>query len=214
MRRLKIILPILLLTPISSLMSGMPGSAQTNAPRSAQTANGGFVIFRLLKEIDGSFYIEPVVIISGGKYTAPPAGAETDAGVMKKFTDSYFRVDRQYRVIFGGGDAGSLTVQKYERDMCGNLLAEVAAQTSARLGGAVRALAVSSDKIGSGESSRRADRSGTRFGARSRTSGLRPAAGGSRPREEDEDCKSDSCRHRTRRPVRADRNVPDRFDYS
>lgn len=40
--------------------------------------------------------------------------------------------------------------------MCGNLFAEVGAQTTARLGGAVLALAVSSDKIGSGASSRRA----------------------------------------------------------
>jgi len=154
MRRPKIILPILSLTLISLLMPGTPGAVQTNAPRSAQRAAGGTVIFRLSKEIEGSFHIEPIVIISGGKYTQPPAG--DDAGVMKKFTDSYFRVGRQYRVIFGGGDAGSLIVQKHVEDMCGNLLAEVGAQTTARLGGEVRALAVSSDKIGSGASSRRA----------------------------------------------------------
>ena len=153
MRRPKIILPFLSLTLISLLMPGTPGAAQTNAPRSAQRVDGGLVIFRLSKETEGSFYIEPIVIISGGKYAEPPAG--DDAGVMKKFTDSYFQVGSQYRVIFGGGDAGSLTVQKYEAGMCGNLLAEVAAQTTARLGGEVRALAVSSDRIGSGESSRR-----------------------------------------------------------
>jgi hypothetical protein len=154
MRRPKIILPILSLMLISLLMPGTPGAAQTNPPRSAQRADGGTVIFRLSKETEGSFHIEPIVIISGGKYTQPPLG--DDAGVMKKFTDSYFRVGRQYRVIFGGGDAGSLMVQKYEADMCGNLLAEVGAQTTAQLGGEVRALAVSSDKIGSGASSRRA----------------------------------------------------------
>ena len=152
MRRPKIILPILSLT-LSSLMSGTPGAGQTNATRSAQRAGGGAVIFRLSKDTEGSFHIEPIVIISGGKYTQPPAG--DDAGVMKKFTDSYFRVGRQYRVIFGGGDAGSLMVQKYAEDMCGNLVAEVGAQTTARLGGEVQALAVSSDKIGSGGSSRR-----------------------------------------------------------
>ena len=154
MRRPKIILPILSLTLISLLMPGTPGAAQTNAPRSAQTAGGGTVIFSLAKDTEGSFHIEPIVIISAGKYTQPPVG--DDAGVMKKFTDSYFRVGRQYRVIFGGGDAGSLMVQKYEADMCGNLVAEVGAQTTARLGGEVQALAVSSDKIGSWASSRRA----------------------------------------------------------
>ena len=154
MRRPKIILPILSLMLISLLMPGTPGAAQTNAARSAQRAGGGTVIFSLKKDTEGSLHIEPIVIISSGKYTQPPAG--DDAGVMKKFTDSYFRVGRQYRVIFGGGDAGSLMVQKYEADMCGNLLAEVGAQTTAQLGGEVRALAVSSDKIGSGASSRRA----------------------------------------------------------
>jgi hypothetical protein len=155
MRRLKIILPILSLMLISSIMPGMPGAARTNPPRrSAQRSDGATVIFSFFKETVGTFYIEPIVIISGGKYTEPPAGEE--AGVMKKFTDSYFQAGRQYRVIFGGGDAGSLMVQKYEADTCGNLLAEVTAQTTARLGGEVQALAVSSDKIGRGESSRRA----------------------------------------------------------
>lgn len=154
MRHLKVIVPILTLSLISLLVPGMPGAAKTNAQHSAQRADGGTVIFSLSKETEGSFHIEPIVIISGGKYTQPPVGE--DAGVMKRFTDSYFQVGRKYRVIFGGGGAGSLTVQGYTADMCGNLLAEVAAQTTARLGGEVQALAVSSDKIGSGESSRRA----------------------------------------------------------
>ncbi|MFN2497843.1 MAG: hypothetical protein ABR557_02030 [Pyrinomonadaceae bacterium] len=108
----------------------------------------------MTKDTQGGFHIQPIVILSGSKYTQPPVGEV--AAVMKKFTDSYFRVGRQYRVIFGGGVAGSLTVQNYLEDQCGNLLAAVGAQTTARLGGAVQALAVSSDKIGSGESSRRA----------------------------------------------------------
>ncbi len=144
---------IMSLTLMSLLMQGTPDAAQTNAPRSAQRG-GGTVIFSLTKDTGGSFRIEPIVIIGGGKYMQPPVG--DDAGVMKKFIDSYFRVGRKYRVIFGGGDAGSLMVQKYEADMCGNLVAEVGAQTTARLGGEVQALAVSSDKIGSGASSRRA----------------------------------------------------------
>ena len=154
MRRQRIILPILALTLISLFMTGTPGAVQTNASRGAQRAGGDTVVFSLKKDTVAGFHIEPIVIISGSKYTEPPAGS--DAGVMKRFTDSYFQVGRQYRVIFGGGDAGSLLVQKYEGDMCGNLLAEVGVQTTARLGGEVRALAVSSDTIGSGASSRRA----------------------------------------------------------
>jgi hypothetical protein len=153
--RLPNILPLISsLTLISLLTSGPPSASQTNVARRRQSASGGTVIFSLKKDIEAGFHIEPIVIISAGKYLEPPAGG--DSGVLKKFSDSYFKVGRQYRVIFGGGDAGSVSVQKYQEDMCGNLLAEVDAQTTARLGGAVKALAVSSDKIGSGASSRRA----------------------------------------------------------
>lgn len=154
MRSLKMILLILSLTLISLVMPPAPGAAKTKAPRAAQTGDGGTVIFSLSKSSETSFHIQPIVILSGGKYTEPPVGAVAE--VMKKFTDSYFRVGREYRVIFGGGNAGSLTVQNFVADQCGNLLAEVGAQTTARLGGSVQALAVSSDKIGSGASSRRA----------------------------------------------------------
>jgi hypothetical protein len=149
MRFLKIILPILSLLMLETL-----GAAQQNEPRKAQIGDGATVIFSLSKDTESGFHIQPIVILSGGKYTQPPVGEV--AGVMKKFTDSYFRVGRQYRVIFGGGDAGSLTVQNYTADQCGNLLAEVGAQTTARIGGEVQALAVSTDKLGKGASSRRA----------------------------------------------------------
>lgn len=139
---------------ISLLMPGTPSAGQTNAAHRGQGASADTVIFSLKKDTEAGFHIEPIVIISGGKYIEPPAGG--DSGVLKKFSDNYFKVGRQYRVIFGGGDAGSLSVQNYQEDMCGNLLAEVGVQTTARLGGAVKALAVSSDKIGSGASSRRA----------------------------------------------------------
>ena len=160
MRSPTITLSILALT-LTSILIRTPGAAQ-NARRGAQGA-GGSVIFSLFKDTVGIFHMEPIVIISGSKYTPPPAGGE--AGVMKKFTDTYFRSGRQYRVIFGGGDAGSLTVQQFIEDQCGNLVAEVAAQTTARIGGEVQALAVSSDKIGSGASSRRAPTEGERAAA-------------------------------------------------
>jgi hypothetical protein len=149
MRFSKIVLPILLL-----LMFETPGAAQHSGPRKVQIGDGATVVFSLSKDTESGFHIQPIVIVSGNKFTQPPVGAV--AGAMKKFTDSYFRVGRQYRVIFGGGDAGSLTVQNYVADQCGNLLAEVGAQTTARLGGEVQALAVSSDKLGKGETSRRA----------------------------------------------------------
>ncbi|MCM3871877.1 MAG: hypothetical protein ND895_14435 [Pyrinomonadaceae bacterium] len=159
MRHPKVTLPVLLLTLALSPMPRMPSPAQTNA---RQVAGGGTVLFSLTKDIYGVFHMEPIVIISGGKYTPPPT---EDEAAAKKFSDTYFRTGRQYRVVFGGGDAGSLTVQKYEKDQCLNLVADVGVQTTARLGGEVQALAVSSDKISSGASSRRAPTEGERAAA-------------------------------------------------
>jgi len=167
MRPSKIILPLLLLTLISLLMPWTPSTAQTNARRGAPDASGATVIFSVAKDTEGTVRIQPIVIISGGKYTEPTVANKAAA---KKFSDVYFRTGRQYRMIFGGGDAGSLTVQNYVADECLNLVAEVSAQTTARIGGAVQALALSSDKIGSGVSSRRppteAERAAALEGAR------------------------------------------------
>lgn len=92
-------------------------------------------------------------------------------------------------------------MQKHVADMCGNLVAEVGAQTTVRLGGEVQALAVSSDKIGSGEISRRAPTEAERASALevART-GLRPTRRGNYARQEDEDCKSDRDRVQAKGP--------------
>jgi hypothetical protein len=154
MRSLKLILPSLSLTLVSSLMPlSFAQVAQVNAQRDPSGA--GTVIFSLRKfDASQPIYMEPIVIISGGKYTAPPIDA--DDAVTKKFTSTYLRTGRQYRIVFGGGDSGTLTVQKTVQPGCEGLGAEVTVQTTARIGGEVKALAVSSDKIGRGESSRRA----------------------------------------------------------
>lgn len=149
------ILPILSLTLILLLIPRTPGAAQNNARRGAQDTGGVTVIFSLTKyPDDATVQMEPIVVINGGKYTQPPVEAEPP--VSKKFSDAYFRAGRRYRVVFGGGDVGSLTVKKEVEPGCVGLIAEVVVQTTVRLGGQVQALAVSSDNIGRGESSRRA----------------------------------------------------------
>jgi hypothetical protein len=158
------ILPILSLTLILLLIPRTPGAAQNNARRAAQDAGGGTVVFSVTKyPDDATVQMEPIVVISGGKYTQPPVDVEPR--VTKKFTDTYFRTGRRYRVVFGGGDAGSLTVKKEVEGGCVFLMAEVVVQTTARLGGQVQALAVSTDNIGRGESSRRAPTEGERTSA-------------------------------------------------
>lgn len=141
-----------LLSLLISLVIPHSQVPQTNNRGAAQDEETA--IFSVIKYGNEPAYFEPIVLMRGKKYTAPPVdGPES---LTKKFTDTFFRPGRRYRVVFGGGDAGTLSVVKEVEPGCIGLTAEVQLQTSARIGGQVQALAVSSDDIGRGESFRRA----------------------------------------------------------
>src|SRR5918994_251892 len=116
MRPAKFILPLLSLTLVSSLTLPTTTPAQTTSPPGAP------VVIFAVKKFDASVPVqmEPIVIISGGKYTPPPLDDEAGA---KKFTENYFRPGRTYSVIFGGGQAGNLSVVKNVEPGCVGILA-------------------------------------------------------------------------------------------
>lgn len=144
-------LPVLLSILILLLLPGSTDVGQTNSRRVQDTETVIFSVTKYAQE--PTVHIEPIVIIRGGKYTPPPVDGAPE--ITKRFTETYFRPGRRYRMVFGGGDAGSLTVVKAIEPGCVGLTAEVRPETSVRLGGQVEALAVSSDNIGRAESSRR-----------------------------------------------------------
>src|SRR5687768_9426272 len=131
MRPPKLILPLLSLALVSLLTPPTPFVAQTKPAQRVTSPPGAPVVVFAVKKYDAAVPVqmEPVVIISGGKYTPPPLDDEAGA---KKFTDNYFRPGRTYSVIFGGGQAGNLSVVKNVEPGCVGILAEVQAQTSVR----------------------------------------------------------------------------------
>ena len=145
-------LPLLLSMLVLLVVPRSGNVLQTNNRRAPQ--DEGTVIFSVIKYANEPAYIEPIVIIHGKKYTAPPV--DGPEALTKKFTETFFHPGRTYRVVFGGGDAGTLSVVKAVEPGCVGLTAEVQLQTSASIGGQVEALAVTSDEIGRGESFRRA----------------------------------------------------------
>ena len=107
--------------------------------RSLQQAGASTVIFAV-----SSASMEPVVIINRGRYLAP-----------KKFdTKLYYRPGRKYRLLFGGGEVGKVTVKSFDKESS-FLKADVELQTSAKLTDAVWGLATNSASLGQGQSSRR-----------------------------------------------------------
>src|SRR2546421_4950478 len=55
--------------------------------------------------------IVPFVIIEQGKYKQPVAG-DSDAKEISSFANAYYSKGRKYRVLFGGTEAGALTIDK------------------------------------------------------------------------------------------------------
>lgn len=124
--------------------------AQTKRPAAAAAQT---ILFAVTKYETG-VTMEPVALYSRGVYTKPPI--DGDEAAVRSFVDNYFKPGRQYRVVSGGGDAGTLTVKRYQEQGCVGLNADVSVNTSARLGGNVMALATNSPSVGRGQPERRA----------------------------------------------------------
>ena len=131
---------------------GVAGARQKTARTVAAQGGGGAVVLAVSKH-EANVTTEPVVIYRGGAYVKPPV--EDEAG-SRSFVREYFRPGRQFRILSGGGEAGALTVSKYLEPGCVGLVAEAKAETQARLGGRVKALATDSQTLGGGPVARRA----------------------------------------------------------
>lgn len=105
--------------------------------------------------------MDAVVMVDGKQLRVPFTDEQKDR--QKKIAEEYFATGRTYRLIFGGGEAGSVTVKKWSEG-CNTVHAEVTPSTSARLGGQVKALATSSASLGKRASARRAPTDAERAG--------------------------------------------------
>jgi hypothetical protein len=131
-------LAVLVLSLVTSLTT-----AQTRKPT---------MVFAVSAESgDGS--MDAVVMINGKQLRVPFTDEQKNR--QKRIAADYFATGQTYRLIFGGGEAGSVKIKKWNEG-CNSVHAEVGLSTSATLGGPVRALATSSDSLGKRASARRA----------------------------------------------------------
>lgn len=112
----------------------------------------GVVVFAVSAE-SGEGSMDAVVIVDGRQLRSPYTDEQKDK--QKSFANEYFAPGKVYRLIFGGGEAGNVTVKKWSEG-CNNVHAEITPSTSVRLGGKVMALATSSETLGKRASARRA----------------------------------------------------------
>ena len=100
----------------------------------------------------GEASVDAVAILEGKRLLSPYSDEQKDR--QKVFGNEYFKKGTVYRLIFGGGDAGTATVSKWSEG-CNNIHAQATLSTSARLGGKVMALATNSETLGKHSVSRR-----------------------------------------------------------
>jgi hypothetical protein len=97
--------------------------------------------------------LDPVVIVENGKFHPP--FAEYNEAAQKRFATEYFSAGKKYRVTFGGGEAGVVTIKEAQLG-CNSLHASARAEVPANIRGRVMGLATNSDSIGKRAAARRA----------------------------------------------------------
>src|ERR1051325_10492044 len=77
-------------------------------PKPRTGAGAGAVLFVVTQDRSGS-YVEPLVGMIPGRYIEPPSGASEN---FEQFAARYYRAGQKYRLLFGGGDAGTATLKE------------------------------------------------------------------------------------------------------
>lgn len=136
---------------LSSLLIG-----RAAATKSHQEADGkATILFVVYAPLPENSFMVPFVIIEQGQFKQPIAG-DSDEAELSRFAGAYYSKGHKYRVLFGGGEAGSLTVKESNKDKeCSRSGADVMLRTQAKLNRNVMALATNSASLGGSKSTRR-----------------------------------------------------------
>jgi hypothetical protein len=145
----RLLLALLLVSSVLILSAPWEGNS---AATTAAQPRKGVVVFAVSAE-SGEGSMDAVVIVDGKQLRSPYNDQQKDK--QKSFGNEYFASGKVYRLMFGGGEAGTVKVDKWSEG-CNNIHAQVTPTTSAKLGGKVMALATNSESLGKRASARRA----------------------------------------------------------
>lgn len=122
-------------------------------PKPRPGSSAGAALFVVTQDRSGG-HVEPLVGVIEGRYIEPPSGASEN---FEQFASRYYRAGQKYRLLFGGGEAGAVTLKGWpgKASDCGRSRANVELETTARISGLVMGIATNSDSLGRKTSSRR-----------------------------------------------------------
>lgn len=144
MRKICLLLTVFFLT--YSVVAAQKGSKTAKPATKAKS-----IIFAVLQEGE---MIEPIAHIEGGKLLKTVDAGNDDGTLVSAFNKTYYKSNASYRLIFGGREAGTVSVKTLAGTMeCAPNMSQVTLRSArAKLKGLVMALATNapSAKPGSG----------------------------------------------------------------
>ena len=102
---------------------------------------------------DAQANLDAVVLVENGKLRQPYP--EYNEAAQRKFGSEYFATGKKYRVTFGGGEVGSVTVKGFDMG-CNNIHATATVEDNGKIPAHLSALATNSDSLARKPRSRRA----------------------------------------------------------
>ncbi|MFL6333334.1 MAG: hypothetical protein ACJ754_08345 [Pyrinomonadaceae bacterium] len=124
-------------------------------------------VFLVTKGAEEGAQVEPVAVIDKRGALAEPASESAGEGALKDFLARYYQPGAKYKLIYGGAEAGTLTIRAATPAECAPnaASADIAGPVSALLGGNVMALATDGSHAPRSQTSRRAPTAAERAAA-------------------------------------------------
>ncbi len=142
------------------LLLAQPTPRTDASPQQQPRANArqNAVVFLVTKDATEGAQVEPVAVIDGrGALAEPGSEATAGDGALAAFLARHYRPGAKYRLIYGGAEAGTLTIRAATPAECSpNAASADIDSTTAKLGGNVMALATDGAHAPRAQSSRRA----------------------------------------------------------
>jgi hypothetical protein len=140
------------------LLLAQPTPRANASPRQRPpTTRRESAVFIVTKDATGGAQVEPVAVINNRGALAEPAANATGDDALSSFLARYYKAGVKYRLIFGGAEAGTVTIRAATPAECSpNAASADLGPTAAQLGGNVMALATDGAHAPRAQVSRRA----------------------------------------------------------
>ncbi|HEX7312628.1 MAG TPA: hypothetical protein VF297_01835 [Pyrinomonadaceae bacterium] len=127
------------------------------SPQQTAATRQDSAVFLVSKDGTEDARVEPVAVIDGRGALAEPDSNPSGGGALPSFLERHYKAGARYRLIFGGAEAGTLTIRAATPAECSpNTASADINSTKAVLGGNVMALATDGKHAPRAQVSRRA----------------------------------------------------------